>query len=73
MGCCFSLNEPRTKIIGLTAPCENYSYLRPKGTITFNVDRKYNVILVDVQLDSWFENIFHLWLKETKERELFVQ
>ena len=58
MGCRFSLNEPRIKIIDLTALCENYSYLRPKGTITFSVDRKYNVIIVDIQLDGWLENIF---------------
>ena len=73
MGCCFSLNELRIKIIDLTAPCENYSYLRPKGTITFTVDRKYNVILVDTQLDCWFENTFHLWPMETEQREFFVQ
>ena len=70
IGCCFSVNECRIKIIDLTAPCKNYSYLRPKGTITFTVDRKY-VILVDIQLDGWFKNTFHLWPKETKQREFF--
>ena len=73
MNCCFSLDGTRIKIIDLTAPWENYSYLKPKGIVTFSVDRKYNVILVDIELDGWFENIFHLWPKETKQREFFVQ
>ena len=54
MGCCFSLNELRLKIIDLTALCENYSYLRPKGTITFTVDRKYVKNMLKKCYPCWY-------------------
>ena len=56
MGCCFSLNEPRKTFFDQTPAGENYSYLRPEGTITFSLDRKYNVPVADTQFDGWFEN-----------------
>ena len=69
MGCCFSLNEPRTNIFDQTPARENY--LRPEGTIRFSVDRKYNVPVVDIQFDGWFENSSRLWLKDTRQRDSF--
>ena len=69
MGYCFSLNEPRTNIFDQTLARENY--LRPEGTIRFSVDRKYNVPVVDIQFDGWFENSIRLWLKDTRQRDSF--
>ena len=56
MGCLFSRNEPKTKIFDLTPPGDDFDYLRPKGTITFAIDRKCNVPLIDIRFDGWYEN-----------------
>ena len=33
-----------------------FDYLRPKGTITFRVHRKYNIPVVDIRFDGWYES-----------------
>ena len=72
MGCCFSSNEPRIKIFDQTPACENYSYLRPEETITFSLDRKYNIAVVDIQFHGWFKNSVRLWPKDTRQSEFFL-
>lgn len=47
----------------------NYSYLSPEGTITFSLNTKYNVPVVDTQFDGWFENSFRLLPKNTRQRD----
>ena len=52
-------------IIDETPEGKNFYYLRPKGTITYTVDRTYNVPLIELNFDGWFENsdqtfLFHL-------------
>ena len=58
MGCCFSLNEPKTKILDQTPLGDDY--LRPEWTITFSIDRTYEIPLTDIQLDGWFESSVRL-------------
>ena len=52
-------------IIDETPEGKIFYYLRPKGTITYTVDRTYNVSLTELNFDGWFENsdqafLFHL-------------
>ena len=64
MGCCFSCNEPRIKIIDETPEEENFDYLRPKGSITYAIDRTYNIPLIKLYFDGWFESSVRLWPKK---------
>ena len=48
--------NPEKLFFDQTPAGENYSYLRPEGTITLSLDRKYNVPVADTQFDGWFEN-----------------
>ena len=71
-GYCFSLKEPRIKIFDQTPPGENFDYLRPEGVINFTIDRKFNVPLIEIQFEGWFENSVRLWPKDSKARENFL-
>ena len=31
---------------------ENFDYLRPKGTITYTIDRTYNILLIELYFDG---------------------
>ena len=52
MGCFFSMNKPNIKVFDLTPPGDDFNYLRPEGTITLNIDRKYEVPLINIRLDG---------------------
>ena len=78
MGCLFSKcisssEEPKIKIIDCTPPGAAFDYLRPKGTISFSVDRKYNVPVFYISFEGWYENSVHLWPYHTEQREHFLQ
>ena len=78
MGCLFSKcsggsNEPKIKIIDCTPPGAAFDYLRPNGTISFSVDRKYNVPVVNISFEGWYENSVRLWPYHTEQREHFLQ
>ena len=72
MGCCFSCNEPRIKIIDKAPEGENFDYLRQRGTITYKIDRTYNTPLIEIYFDGWFESSIRLWPKNNKMRSNFV-
>ena len=63
MGCCFPCNEPRIKIIDETPEGENFDYLRSKGTITYTIDRIYNIPLIELYFNGCFESCVRLWPK----------
>ena len=69
---CFSLKEPWIKIFNQTPPDEKFNYLRPEGVINFTINRKYNVSLIEIQFEGWFENSVRLWPKDNKARENFL-
>lgn len=69
MGCCFSPNEPRIKIFDQTPAGQNVCYLRMQRTITFSINSKYNVPLIDIQFDGWYDNSVCLWPEHNKQRE----
>ena len=52
MGCCFSSYKPRIKILDETTEGKNFDYLRPEGTITYTIDRTYNIHLNEIQFDG---------------------
>ena len=61
MGCLFSKcisssEEPKIKIIDWTPPGAAFKYLRPNGTISFSVDRKCKIPVVDISFEGWYEN-----------------
>ena len=73
MGCFFSRNiKPNIKIFDLTLTSDDSNYLRPEGTITLSIDRKYQVSLIDIRFDGWYENSVCLWPKHTERREHFM-
>ena len=73
MGCFFSTNKkPNIKIFDLTPPGDDFNYLRPEGTITLSIDRKYQVPLIDISFDGCYENSVRLWTKHTEQREHFL-
>ena len=72
MGCCFSCNEPRIKIIREMPEGKNFDYLRQKGTITYTIDRTYNIPLIELYFDGCFESSVCLWPKNNKMRSNFL-
>ena len=72
MGSCFSYNEPRIKIIDKTPSGENFDHLRPKKTFTYTTDRTYDIPLIEVQFDGWFESSVCLWPKNNNMRKNFL-
>ena len=41
-------------------------------TLTFSVDRKHSILVVDTKIDGWYENSARLWPKHTEQREHFL-
>ena len=72
MGCLFSRNELKIRIFDLTPAGDESEYLRPQGTITLTIDRKYNAPLMDIRFDGWYENSVSLWPKHSEQREHFL-
>ena len=72
MGCCFSHNEPKIKIIDETPKGWHFDCLRPKGIITYSIDRTYNKPLIELDFDSLFESSVRLWPKNYIRRSNFL-
>ena len=68
MSCCFS-KEPRVKIFDEISKGERYDYLRPEGTIVYSTDRTYNIPMIQIIFDGWFQNSVCLWPKDNAARE----
>ena len=74
MVCIFSKNdEPSIKIFECIRPNNEFDYFRPQGNITFSLDRKYNIPIVDIRFNGWYGNSVRLWSKHTEQiRTFFV-
>ena len=46
--------------------------MRPQGTITLSIDKKYNIPQINIRFDGWYENSVRLWPKHTEQREHFL-
>ena len=71
MGRCFS-KEPIVKIFDEIPKGEQYDYLRPEGTIVYSIDRTYNMPMIQIIFDGWFETSARLWPKDNAARENFL-
>ena len=56
----------------MTPPGDDFDYLRPQGTITFSIDRKYNIPLIDIRFDGWYENSARFCPKHSEQSEHFL-
>lgn len=74
MVCIFSKNdEPSIKIFECIRPNNESDYFRPQGNITFSLDRKYNIPIVDIRFNGSYGNSVRLWSKHTEQiRTFFV-
>ena len=56
MGCFFSKctrsDESKIEIVDLTPPGAEFDYLRPNGAISFSVDRKYNIPVLEINFEG---------------------
>ena len=66
MDCLFSRNEPKIKILDLTPLGDDFDNLKPQGAITFSIDRKYNVPLINIRFDG------HIFGQSIVKREHFL-
>ena len=55
MGGCFSCNKPNVEIIDSTPWGKRFDYLRPNGTITYTIDRMYDVPEIEINFDGWYK------------------
>ena len=51
---------------------EKNVYLRSAGTITYTVDRMYDVPEIEINFDGWYRTSVCLWPKSTKTRSNFL-
>lgn len=66
MGCIFSRsNKPNVKTHDCIPPSNEFDYLKSQRTVTFSLDRKYNIPIVDIRFDSWYEKSVRIWPKHT--------
>lgn len=65
------MNAPKIEIIDETRKREKLNYLKPKGTITYSMDRA-NILPIEIHLDGSFENNICLWLKNNRMRKNFI-
>ena len=69
---CSKCDEPKIKTFRCSPPGDNLGYLRPHGTITLSIDRKYNIPMVDIRFDGCYENSVRLWRKHAGQRKDFL-
>lgn len=63
MGCCllrFNKNVSNIEVADYIPQGSNFDYLRPRGTITVSLDRKWNIPLNDIDFEEWYENTVRL-------------
>ena len=65
-------NKPRIKVIDEIPNSQIFDYLRPEGTITYTIDIIYNIPIIDIKFDGWFESIFCIWPKDNRARSDFL-
>lgn len=75
MGCCLSKikkNVWNIEILDYTPHGSEYDYLRPQRTITVNINKKWNIPVIDINFDGWYEHSIRLWPKHNVQRENFL-
>ena len=64
-------NKLNIEIFDLTPPGDEFNYLRPEGTVTLGIKRKYQVPIINIIFDGWYENSVCLWAKHNAQRKHF--
>lgn len=42
--------------------------MRPEGRMIYSIDKVYDVLKVEIDLDGWYMNIVRLWPKNKKKK-----
>lgn len=63
----------KIKIINLAPSSAEFDYLRPSGTITFAVDEKYNIPILEIDFEGWYEISMCFCLYQTEYRVNILQ
>ena len=72
MGGCFSCNKLNVEIIDYTSRGKRFDYLRANGTISYTIDRMYDVPEMETNFDGWYKASVRLWPKSTKMTSNFL-
>ena len=73
MGCfCLTSDKPKIKIFDSAAQGDDFECLRPHGTITLSIGKKYNIPTGDIRFDGQYENSVRIWPKHTEQRKHFL-
>ena len=73
MGNCFSSNTSNIKIIDETPLGEQFDYLGPEGTITYTIDRMYDVPEIEINFNGWCKSSVQLWPRDPRMRSFFLR
>ena len=77
MGCCLSkcrmVKESNIEVLDFIAQGSRFSYLRSQGTTTVGIDNKWNIPVVGVNFEGWYEPTIHLWPKDNAQTENLLQ
>lgn len=72
MGCFYSnFNDPAIQVYDCILPGDKFDYLRPHGSITITVDRKYNIPVVNITFDGCNKQSCCLWPKHSENENIF--
>ena len=73
MGCCFSKQRMRVKIIDTISKDPKFDYVRPKGRLILKMDSVYDVPQIDILFDDWYSNSVRFWPKTDKGCKYFLR
>lgn len=60
------------EVLDYTPPGTEYDYLRPRGTIMVERDKKWKVPIIRFDFDGFSENTIHLWPQNNPQKENFL-
>ena len=73
MGCCLSkfkmVKESNIEVLDFIPQSSEFSYLRPQGTTTVGIDNRWNIAVVEVNFEGWYEPTIYLWPKDNAQTE----
>lgn len=75
MGCCLSViakTSSNIETLDSTSSSSEYDLLRPKGTITVDINNKWNIPVIDINFDGLYKSTIRLWPNNNAQRENFL-
>ena len=52
---CSTFHDPLIQVYDCIPPGDDFEYLRLHGSIRISVDRKHNILVVDIRFDGWYK------------------